>query len=177
MKRKTLLIFVLGLLISGIPLGVLSYYLSCENNKLKEYGSKISSSPISVDLSISPFSEPKGLGSKAELTVTVTSVWDVNNLSAQIDLPEGISFVSGNLTWSGDLHENIPANFQAIIEAANVGNWTIKATARWYLTSDSWYGDIDRLCVSVSEDEISVLAECPERLVLPPSFNETGTSP
>ena len=177
MKRKISLAFVLGLLISGIPLGVLSYYLSCENNKLKGYGSKISSSPISIDLSISPFSEPKGLGSKAELTVIVTSVWDANNISVQIDLPEGFSFVSGNLTWSGDLHENIPTNFNARIEAAKVGNWTIEATARWYLTSDSWYGDIDRLCVSVSEDEISVLAECLERPMLPPSFNETETSP
>ena len=112
-------------------------------------GETAPSIPIDVNLRLS--NAPR-LNQTAELRCLVTSVFDASNVTVNISLPEGFVLVQGSTSWVGDIHEDGSVELMAIIKAVNVGNWTIEATAGYYLTKDSWYGDIDRLYISVSED-------------------------
>lgn len=114
---------------------------------------------------LSDFTEPQGLGREANLTVFLIPLVDMQNVSAQIILPEGLSFVSGNLTWSGDLKANLRMRFSAGIRTEKTGNWTIVIAAGTYLSDGSWfgdaevygvwwYGDAQVLGISVRENEI-----------------------
>jgi hypothetical protein len=106
------------------------------------------SSPMSVDLSVSPFTADK----VAELTVTITSVINAPNTTAQIILPEGIELQSGSLTWNGDIPANSTAKFSVIIKAVKKGEWIIEANAKHYFGPDSWFGGRNVLYFIVCED-------------------------
>ena len=116
----------------------------------------VPSTGMEVNLSIS---NAPALNETAELTCTITSIYDAYNNTAQIELPAGLVLVSGNLSWTGDIivpeeekrkHPRPPLNgsgpewdrlweeyeypksrveFSAIVKSVEVGNWTITATA------------------------------------------------
>ncbi|MEM2972446.1 MAG: hypothetical protein QW270_08540 [Candidatus Bathyarchaeia archaeon] len=135
-------------------------------------------SAINITLHISQFTEPQGLGSEANLTIEIVSIEDASNVMVNVSLPEGISLLEGDLAWTGNLTANVSSSFNLRIKAVEVGNWTISATAMWYLTSNSWYGDIDRMCICVFEDRIVVTSgECCSTKNIPPGYNELRTSP
>ena len=119
------------------------------------------SSPMTINLYVSPFTEPQGLGSEANLKIEIASIEDASNVTAKINLPEGLSLVSGNLTWNGTLQANVSSSFDARIKATKLGNWTISATVKWYLYEDSWVGAIDRATICVFEDRIIVTPASP----------------
>lgn len=136
-------------------------------------------SPINITLLVSQFTEPQGLGSEASLTIEIVSIEDASNVTVNVSLPKGISLLEGSLTWNGNLKANISSSFDVRIKAVEVGDWTISATATWYFTSDSWYGDIGRVCICVFEDRIVVTSgECPTCIKnIPPGYNESKTEP
>lgn len=68
-------------------------------------------SPMTIDLYVSPSTEPQGLGSEANLTIEIVSTLDAPNVTAKLNLPEGISLVRGNLTWSVSLQANVSSSF------------------------------------------------------------------
>jgi hypothetical protein len=105
--------------------------------------------PIEVDLSIS---NAPALNETAELTCTIASVFDAPNTTAQITLPDGFELVSGDLSWQGDIAPNGQESFNFSIRTVETGNWTIEADAGYFPDENSWYGDTDRLYVSVSEE-------------------------
>lgn len=178
MRRELLLAFTLGLLASGIPLGILSYYLAGKYDRLRNYGFQVSRSPISVNLSISSFTEPSRLGSEAELKTSIISIWDAPNTTINVVLPDGIALVNGDLTWNANLKANVLINLNATIRAIKIGNWTVLAIAKWYFTYDSWYGDVAKLCICVYEDRIVVDSEeCPPSTDIPSGYDETRTVP
>jgi hypothetical protein len=107
------------------------------------------SSPIGVDLSIS---NAPALNATAEITCTITSVFDAPNTSAQIILPDGFKLVSGELSWQGDIAPNGQESFKFTIKSVKTGNWTIEAKAGYLFGEDGWYGNIDDLYISVSEE-------------------------
>ena len=72
------------------------------------------SSPIGVDLSIS---NTPALNETAEITCTITSVFDAPNTSAQIILPDGFELASSSQRYK-ELHEVSPSYV----------NWAIKNT-------------------------------------------------
>ena len=118
-------------------------------------------SPMSITLTLSPFSDPQLPRSQSDMTVKMLSTCDANNVTAEILLPQGISVVSGSLKWQGDLKANVSSSFCTTIKIIEVGNWTVSARVRWYFTPDSWYGDIDRICIRAFNDRIEVVpAEC-----------------
>lgn len=99
--------------------------------------------PVYLLIHLSNFTEPQGLGSETNLTVFLIPLVDLQNVSAQIILPEGLSFISGNLTWSGDLKTNLRTRFSARIRAEKTGNWTIAIGTGTYLADGPWFGDAE----------------------------------
>jgi len=131
--------------------------------------------PITVNLTISNFIEPHGIGSKANLTLIVASVRNESDVSIQIGLggsyngwprgidfiwPEEINFPSGGklVWWRANLSANVPVTFSATIEAIKVGYASIEASATWYESTSSKYLTCDskRLYISVYENDIFV---------------------
>ena len=101
-----------------------------------------SSFPISVGLDIS---RAPALGETAELTFTMTSLRDRHtfpNFSGEIILPEGLEYVSGNLSWEGDLLANQTVQFKAIVKAVKTGEWFV------YAQPAAGYGDQIVLLIS-----------------------------
>jgi len=107
------------------------------------------SSPIDLEASLSG---APPLNQFAELTCVVTSIFDAPNTTILVTLPKGFILVSGDLYWSGGIPENGKVEINAVIKAVKVGNWTIKVTAGYPFGGDSWYGDVDSVYVSVSEN-------------------------
>lgn len=121
-----------------------------------------------VDLTVSEFTEPQGIGSEAEIRVTVTSRYDVRYVTVRIDLLKIASFCCSNATgciefidgntsrkWLVDLQANVSMFFIERIKAVDVGVRAIRASAAWWGSCDGHLGQ-DGLFVSVSEEEIIV---------------------
>ena len=104
--------------------------------------------PISVRLYLS---YAPWLNRVAELTCSVTVIFQASNLSVEITLPEGIALVSGDLSWRGDLPEKGKIDLKAVIKAVKIGNWTIEAKAGCPI-GEGWYSDVARIYLSVSEN-------------------------
>ena len=106
-------------------------------------------SSMNVRLSVSSFSEEK----IAELTVTITSLVNAPNITAQLNLSEGIELLSGSQNWSCDLPAKGSVRFKAKIKAVRTGDWTIEANARYMTpqTQDLFEGS-DKLYLTVCEE-------------------------
>jgi|GEM_PF-1999388 hypothetical protein len=99
------------------------------------------SSSVNMELSLSQ--APK-LGESAELTCTVNLKKPADNVTIEIDLPEGIERLSGDLNWFGDIPSGGTRNaanwedqvdkkveLKASVKAIKTGEWVIQARA-WY---------------------------------------------
>jgi len=111
------------------------------------------SSPIDVELSLA---RAPVVGQSTKLTCIVTSVIEAVNVTAEIILPEGITRVEGDLSWSGDIPARGTVEVESVIEVSKAGNCAIQATAGYSFGKDSWYGDLDRLYISIPEDSAHV---------------------
>ena len=138
----------------------------------------VPSTGMEVNLSIS---NAPALNETAELTCTITSISDAYNTTAQIELPAGLVLVSGNLSWTGDIivpeeekrkhprpslgspawekyeYPKGKAEFSVLVKSAEVGNWTIAATAGYNVFTQEGIqygrlGDSDYIYVAVRED-------------------------
>jgi hypothetical protein len=144
--------------------------------------------PINVKLTISGFTEPKGIGSQALLTVSITSSVNASNVVLQLSLSKacevwassGIKVVSGVTSWSGDLIADVPVIINVVVNATEIGYGRIVAEATWdglfsvYLSSRE-YGLRDIVGIIVLENEILVFEDYYGVLpiVFPPGFNPT----
>jgi len=162
MKQETYLIFVViaVIIIAGTIL------ISNYTKKEKGIDSEIKiSSPLSIELLISPFTEEtKTIGRQAEITATVSAIKDVDNVNAEIILPEGLKYISGDLKWQGNVTKDTPITFSATIETIKIGdNWKIEGRAIHYTSVDDpfgyTFGDSDFIYVTVSETEILISNE------------------
>ena len=111
-----------------------------------------STSSVKVELSISPFSEEK----ISELTVTITSAIDAQNITAQLNLSEGIELLSGSQQWSCDIPANGSVHFKAKIKAVRTGDWTVEANTRYMAPrTQDLFEDSDKLYLTVC-DEVTI---------------------
>jgi len=142
------------------------------------------SSPIIVRLTISGFTEPRGICSQALLTINVTSSVEAANVVLKITLrkayedwpSKGIERVSGNTTWNGDLLSNVSVIMNAKVNATQMGYGRIVAEVTWYdSSSDYEYYSVDQLGIVVLEDEILVIEDLGGNLphLFPPGSNPT----
>jgi hypothetical protein len=162
--------------------------------------SDVPASPIDVRLTISGFTEPRGVGSKALLSINVTSSVDAANVSLEIsaskaydDWPsQGIELMSSLTSWKGNLRANVPMIFNsfATVNVTQIGYGKIVAEATWYDPSFSKYKiySIDQLGIAVLGGEVLVIEDLggvlpdlfPPGLIptlpifpVPPDFNAT----
>ena len=176
MKLSITIFFILVLMV--FVLGCATSVEPTESQSFKEEPPIAPSSPISVKLIVEPSTEKAKLGDETELIVSISSL-DNNSYdgtTAQIDLPEGITLVSGDASWVGDL-EN-PAGFNARIKFEEIGNWTVTASAKYIFSKNTWLGGRAQVCFYVSEDKIAMESgECPTQVILPQGIKELTTEP
>lgn len=117
-----------------------------------------------LNLTISDFTEPLGVGSRALLKAAIKSPYDVTNATVKLDLlqasgdqPIGISFVDeDSRVWNVDLDADVLISFDAEIEAIEIGYARILATATWHDDLEGHIKVYDALWVSVLENDIQV---------------------
>jgi hypothetical protein len=131
----------------------------------------VPASPIDVRLTISGLTEPRGVGSKALLSISVISRIDAANVSLKIsvskayeDWPsQGIELMSSLTSWKGDLTANVSVVFNsfATVNCTQIGYGRIFAEATWYDPSFSKCEvcSIDQLGIAVLGDEVLVIED------------------
>jgi hypothetical protein len=102
--------------------------------------------PIRVKLSMPVF---PALNEQVEIICSVDCDWDLPNVNAEIKLPSGATFVSGVLSWQGDLKKGNPAAFSAKIIFTKEGNWEIKAVAKSTVDERNSWSSVDYLLLNV----------------------------
>ncbi len=105
--------------------------------------------PIKATLS---FSDKPLLNKPVTLTLKIKSLGvSLSGVSAKIELPDGISFISGDLSWNGDLTENEERSIGAVVKSSKTGFYEIKASA----LSSSYPGEgaQDAINVEVTEND------------------------
>ena len=125
------------------------------NKNTQTYGFQNSLSfGTTAELSLSSLSNPLKLNEEAQLTFTIGVMPEynkaINNLSAEIVLPEGFVHVSGDLTWQGDLNPGQPIQITSTIKSVKTGDWSIGGSIK---------GAFDYLYVTVSEDDATISRE------------------
>ncbi|MCJ7646852.1 hypothetical protein MUO65_08170, partial [bacterium] len=99
-------------------------------------------SPISVDLLIE--SVPT-IQEAVRIRCNVSSVIEMPNTYTKVILPEGATFVSGQIEWQGDLAKDDTVSFSAIIKFEQGGNYEIKALSRHTIDEENWWGNVKSL--------------------------------
>jgi len=89
---------------------------------------------ISLDLSLP---HPPPLGKTAELTLTATAMIDAPGARIDIQLPDALSLVSGDLMWAGDMVKGDRIELKATVKATAMGKWTIFGSAQYSPTPKS----------------------------------------
>lgn len=72
------------------------------------------------------FSEKPVLNNPVELTYSVITSTQISNASIEIEVPEGISIISGNPHWKGDLSYMDTVTIKLTIQILESGNYTIQ---------------------------------------------------
>lgn len=108
------------------------------------------SAPIRVELYMP--SAPR-LNEAIEVTCNVSALIDMPDSSARIELPDGVSLISGNLTWGGDLKANHPVSFSAEISFNKADKYAIRATANHMINKTSGWGDMDSIYLTIGTDK------------------------
>ncbi len=103
------------------------------------------------------------LNNVAELRCTIRADY-ANNMTVKINLPDAFEFVSGNLSWSGNLSKKKDGSgtsktINATIKSVKTGQWIIEAQATVDNPEGEWNyvegGGRYRIYVSVYEDSAS----------------------
>lgn len=117
-----------------------------------------------LNLTVSNFSEPLGVGSQAFVVVSIKSPYDAPNATVRLDLmqvsdnqPVGVSFVDANSSvWKVDLEADVLISFEAKIKAVEVGYAQVLVTATWYDDSEGHIKHSDSIWISVFENDIQI---------------------
>ena len=103
--------------------------------------------PVHVTLTVS---SPPALNEVAQLLASVTSDTDAENLIIEVSLPKGMSRITGDLSWTGDVRAGSTSSLSLTVKAIAIGNWTVRAKAG-YPVAGGWYGDVAEITLSVQE--------------------------
>ena len=145
-----------GVLLIILLFVILVFILIIISNYLSKGEAKSTSFPYLIRLNLSISNAP-ALGETAEITATVKSVGEIiENISAvaNITLPEGFELVSGNSIWQGEYKElESGVEFNIVIKAIKIGNWTIEGNARAPPTGEGFIFWKDAIYISIMEDE------------------------
>ena len=136
----------------GITLLALISLLTLINGCIEEK----QESPVKLNLTVYPLEEVNG-ENYADVTLTVQSDTDMQNVIGEITLEEGLELSKGSLKWqAGHLQANQPQEFKITVKAPEGGSFGVTATAKdslpikadsairivsstaYYYTEDKW---------------------------------------
>jgi hypothetical protein len=115
--------------------------------------------PIKIESILPQFTQPIKLGDEIDIIfkVSVDSSYGMaKNVTATIAFPEGLVFVGGTQSWNGDLKPDEPISFDTKIKIIKTGNWTLEAVAEYPLGGLSKYVDRDKICFSITQNEVII---------------------
>ena len=145
-----------GLFVILVAVGIGTLFILLPDESLTEQKDSVQPPPspsfgTTAELSLS--NAPK-LNEEAQLTFTISVMPEynkaINNLSAEIVLPEGFVHVSGDLTWQGDLNPGQSIQITSTIKSVKTGDWSIGGSIK---------GAFDYLYVTVSEGDATISRE------------------
>ena len=127
--------------------------LATDSPNLAKVGTSIGSANPSTPLKISLImaKAPK-LNEPVNVKVTVRSVLDAPDTTAELEIPEWAVLVSGTTNFQGDLGKNETAEFEAVIKFIKVGNTTIKAITKKVVSQDMVWGDVAYIYLTVGKE-------------------------
>jgi len=103
------------------------------------------------------FSEIPLLNQPTELTFSITPTADAPNTSINIQLPEGIQLVSGNLSWEGNIEQGKTINNIVTVKVIKIGDWSIDGSVESILPGNNIVHSNFSVYISTSKD-ISITA-------------------
>ncbi len=116
-------------------------------------GTSIHSSSPSTPLLINfTMAKAPKVSEPVSIKVTVRSVLDAPNTTANLDLPAAVSMISGTSSFKGDLKKNEPVTFEAVIRFMSEGDWTVRAVAKRVVSQDEIWGDAAYIYLNVGRD-------------------------
>ncbi len=135
------------------------------SSPINELNAPTSGVEIKLDLAKAPL-----LGETTMLNATVTVVQaDVVNSKFMIELPKGLEFVSGDLSWSSDLiipqgtySPKESLSLISYVKAVQEGNWTIMGIFSDDSSGENKFKITKNLYVFISEKD-SYISEFPPR--------------
>jgi len=98
-------------------------------------------------------------GQKVPLVFSATPLIDAPNTTLSISLPPQFRFVSGDLSWKGDLKKGETAKITAIVEPVKMGRGKIRANAVSKISKDFTLGKDVSLPVQVSNESVVLESE------------------
>lgn len=121
-RNRTLLLGGIAVIAAGLLTAVLVVILQGDGDNKASPPHRF----VYVDFS---FSSPPVLGREVNLTVRVKPIpgVEVDKSRIEMTLPEGITFISGNLIWEGNILEDTSAEVTAVVTATQQGEWVVKA--------------------------------------------------
>jgi len=105
--------------------------------------------PLHLDLMI--VNAPK-LNEPVTVVMTLTSIDNASNTTADLDLGDKAVLVSGDTTFQGDVTPSQPVQFQAVIKFVKPGNATLRAVALAKISADQVWGDSVELYLTIGQD-------------------------
>lgn len=114
--------------------------------------------PLEVSLSLS---DKPLLNTQVTLTMTIISIMDASNASANFHIPDGFELVSGNLEWQGNLTTNEEKTIEVIVKSIAIGYHQLEGECQFLRDGDMMVADSDILYVEVMEDD-AIIGSRPE---------------
>lgn len=99
-------------------------------------------SPLDVELNMPAFPE---VGQEGTLDCTISSSMPLQGVSLKIELPKGVSLVSGSTTWTGDIGAQQSVPLQLVVKVTAAGNKTITATTFCRVDQYASFSDVDQV--------------------------------
>lgn len=123
-------------------------------------GSGAPASPMDLTLTIAQFSADK----TGEITVRIgkrtgypAERFEAKNTRGEIQLPEGLQLIDGNLVWNGDIIGDTIVEFKVKVKAVKNGEWvvTAKALSNEFPGYDA-VGDMESGYVLIKDGEVLI---------------------
>lgn len=115
--------------------------------------------PIKIESILPTITQPIKLDDEIDILFKISvdpSYGTAENVTVTITIPEGLVFVGGTQNWNGDLKPDEPISFDTKIKIIKTGNWTLEAVAEYPLGGLSKYVDRDKICFSITQNEIII---------------------
>src|SRR5881394_3391113 len=105
-----------------------------------------SRTPLTVHLSMASLPRP---GEATEVTCAVSTVVDVEDVTASVQLPDDVVVINGSTNWNGALYVGQSVSFSATIIFQTGGKKIVRGTVKHVIDQDNAWGDLETLYLNI----------------------------